>query len=78
MLTSMFIRIKVILGTCSGMHYGSGAPEFVKHSARYWLVKEEFDTEKVTPHQEEEDNKGDPAKLIGSALFKKKSWKMRK
>ena len=63
-------KVKVILGTCSGMHYGSGAPKFVKHSARYWLVKEEFETEKVTPHREEEDNKGDPAKLIGTALFK--------
>ena len=38
-----------------GMYYGSGDPEFVKHSARFWLVKKEFDTGKVTPPEEDDD-----------------------
>ena len=57
-----------------GMYYGSGDPEFVKHSARFWLVKEEFDTGKVTP-PEEDDDAEDSAKLIGTALLKKFSGK---
>ena len=31
--------VRVFHGTCSGMDYGSGAPECIKHSARYWMVK---------------------------------------
>ena len=71
MVTSMFLRFRWYRGLAVGCTMGVGLPSSSKQSARYWLVQEEFATEKVKPRSEEEEYEyeEDPAKLIGNALF---------